>query len=89
MFLLFCAGTGLLVQFQGPAFSAAEVAARDNMHSLMQQHPAFLAHVLHAYCAQGRAVELLLLPPAFHDHIADVLASVRPAPPAAWSMCCF
>jgi hypothetical protein len=67
---------GQVIKAQGPPLSAAEEAARQTLHSFMHQHPAFLMHVLHTYCSQRRAVELLLLPETFRDRIADMLASV-------------
>ena len=78
---------GQVVKAQGPPLSPAEDAARDTLHNFMHQHASFLMHVLHAYCSQRRAVELLLLPEAFHDRIADVLASVRPFLKFAQEIC--
>lgn len=62
---------------QGPELSSAEQAARETLHNFMHESPSFLSHVLHTYCSQRRSVELLILPAAFHDRVADILASVR------------
>lgn len=71
---------GQVVKTTGPPLSPAEEAARETLHSFMHQHPSFLTHVLHTYCSQQRAIELLLLPEAFHGRISEILASVRSLP---------
>ena len=61
--------------------TAAERSARQQLHGFMVQHPALMHHTLRALCTGQRAVELLLLPPAFHGHIQQFLAAVRPPSP--------